>query len=514
MESSDLKNLIVIPGPTYLLLYILCVGLLDTGLRIGLKGIENFSVHLLFVHALLFSLFFGVVLTLLKSISYKEKIPKIIKDIGMYFWIIGLTPIFSYIIYGEVPESILSSGVVSILLVVIVLTFTLNLKVSSKMKISNSILFSSGMIAVSIPIFMINRVSLANGVQPYFKLYELFKTDILLQSGWSMGLLINHRYHLLIVFLLLENLLIYALFAKKFLSRRFTNMLKSIKPFRTLHFVMIVVLGVIFVQNTATGEALSIFSVNHFPFIFLPALCLILLWQFTTLLNDIYDLDIDVHVHPDRPLVSGDFDHRFYMDILIFISLLSSLLSMILGLPLLLLNFAALMLAVLYSVPPFRLRDRVYGHICVGLGSLIGFLFGVYSPIAWRHGIYLASGTIKRDIPFFPETFLVGMLIVIVLSISPLINALSDYEGDKKTGVRNVYTVLGFERGKKLVSFLIILLFISPLLLFNSILDIIFMLLAGVISSIIFYRFEDHRPVFGLYFLVLVYLLLRFTSYI
>ncbi|MBS3817240.1 MAG: UbiA prenyltransferase family protein, partial [Candidatus Thermoplasmatota archaeon] len=97
-----------------------------------------------------------------------------------------------------------------------------------------------------------------------------------------------------------------------------------------------------------------------------------------------------------------------------------------------------------------------------------------------------------------------------VFSISPLINAVSDYEGDKKAGVRNLYTIYGFEKGKKMVSILIVILFLTPLLIFHSLVEIIFLLVLSLISAFIFYRYEKYKVVLGLYFIVLIYILIRF----
>ncbi|MFO8109974.1 MAG: UbiA family prenyltransferase [Thermoplasmata archaeon] len=410
-------------------------------------------------------------------------------------------------------ENLISAGFMGIFIPALILSFIIGFRMVFKEGILRSLIFSSAAVFLSLPVFVVRRVSLV-GVPYRFKLYETFSLDLFFQSGWTQGLLVNQKYHLLIVLLLMEVFIVYFLCGYKFFYKKFKNILRTIKPFRTLHFIMMVLLGAIFVGEFAPEESLSLTSINHFPFVFTAAFCGVLAWQFTTLLNDIYDMDIDVHVHPTRPLVSGHLSRRLYLDISIFTALLSTLFSLLLGIPIMLFNITALLLAVLYSVPPFRLRDRFYGHICVGLGSLIAFLFGVYSPTRWRHGIYTSSEITGRNIPFFPEVFFVSILIVTVLSISPLINALSDYEGDKSSGVKNVYTVLGFERGKKVVSVLIILLFISPLVLFSSLIDMVILFAAGVISSIIFYRFEDHRPVFGMYFLVLIYLLLRFISYL
>ncbi len=499
---------------TMVLLYILGVGLLDKVLRIILQGVFFFSFPLYYSNVLIYSLFFGIVLIILKAIDPHEKTSKTIRYISNYFWIIAFNPVIQYMINGKVYPSLFSSELLSILFLAVILSVLLVINIVSKAGVVKSVLATFGIILVSIPVFLINRVSLIGGLQPSFKLYEIFTLDVFLKPGWSEALLTYQQYHLIVVFLLIENIIVYAYFTKLFHRDMFSSIIQSIRPFRTLHFVMMVILGSIFVSSIAPLEALSLSSINHIPFIVIPAFCLLLLWQFTTLLNDMYDLEIDIYAHPDRPLVSGNIGTALYKDLLLSIVILSSLLSLLLGIPLLLLNFGALLLGIIYSVPPFRLRDRIYGHICVGLGSLIGFIFGVYSPEFWRHGLYISSRVLERNIPFFPDVFFVSILIVVVLSISPLINALSDFEGDSKSGVKNVYTVLGFEKGKRLVSALIVILFMSPLLLFNSVWDFIVMFSAGVISSFVFFRFEDHRPVFGLYFLILLYVMFRFFGYI
>ncbi len=512
--SSWSKNVKSGSGPTSVMLFLLGLGLFDTILRTVFGGIDHLSLQLFYTNTLLYALFFGIVLMILGLTIDERKISSLFRWLSKYFWLLGFQPMVSYLIYGEVSRTVVLAEYWSIFLLIVILTSISARKMIHKTGPVRTSIASTGMIALSLPIFNLSRVSLSIDSEVYFELYEILTLTPFLQSGWSENLLVNQQFNLIIILLLLENFVIYAVFASRFSPKKFKNIIDSIKPFRTLHFIMMVILGVLFVRNIAPDEALSLISVNHFPFIFIPALCGVCTWQFTTLLNDMYDMDIDVHVHPDRPLVSRDFDRRFYMDILISIGILSALLSLLIGLPLLILNLVAIFLAILYSVPPFRLRDRLYGHICVGLGSVIGFIFGVYSPLRWTHGIYLDASTSSRVIPFFPEVFSVAVLVVVVLSISPLINALSDYEGDKKSGVRNVYTVLGFEKGKKIVSFLLIFLFISPLILFNSTLDIIFLFSTGLVSSFMFYRLEDHRPVFGMYFLVLIYLVFRFVNYI
>ncbi|MGM0406261.1 MAG: hypothetical protein ACQEQM_09000, partial [Thermoplasmatota archaeon] len=85
---------------------------------------------------------------------------------------------------------------------------------------------------------------------------------------------------------------------------------------------------------------------------------------------------------------------------------------------------------------------------------------------------------------------------------------------DKKGGVKSIYTIYGLEKGKKIVSILILFLFLSPLLLFNSTVDILMLLSTSMASVLIFYLFEKYQAIFGIYFLVLIYVLARFLEFI
>ncbi len=501
-------------GPSFLFIYLIILGTTDTVLRWMIQSNSDMSLILLYVNTLHYALFFGIILVVLGLVFSHKKTFVLIRDISRYFWILALNPLISYLIYGEVSKSLVTPEGVSLLLLVVILSAILIVKTFPKTDTFRSIIAFLGVIGFYLPVFMVNRISLINGARPHFDLYGLLSMDLFLRPEWTMGSLRYQQYHLLVVLFLLEIFVVYALFAYVSLGRTFKNLIRTIKPFRTLHFAMMTLLGVIFVRTISEVEALSISSINHLPFIILAALCPVLGWQFTTLLNDLYDLEIDDHVHPNRPLVSGRLEARHYIDMLVFTALLSLLISLLLGPPLVLLTCLGILFGVLYSVPPIRLRDRLYGHICVGLGSVIGFLFGVYSPYIWRDGIYLSSMRIERGIQFYPDVLQATIIILVVLSVSPLINALSDYEGDRRAGVRNVYTVFGLEKGKKIVSIFIVFLFVAPGVMFHTYWDITFMLITGVISSLLFYFLEDHRPVFGMYFTVLVYLLLRLIGHI
>lgn len=504
MKSLKLQNFLEEPGASVLFLYFMGMGALDNILRASFNGVEHLSIPLFHVHVLLFALFFGVVLIIWKVLFSEYKIYVITR----YYWILSLTPLLSYLLYGGVPENISSTCMVCLLLMVAMFGLIIGFRMSKLKGMVKCSAFAAFTVLLSIPIFNVERVSLVMGTSPSFHIYGV-SVDLFLQTGWSEGLLINQQYHLMILILLGELVFVYFLMAYKFFYMDLINMIKTVKPFRTLHFIAMVILGMVFLRTVAPDEALSSSAINHIPFIILPIICLALAWQFATLINDRYDREIDKYVHPERPLVRSNVHKKRYDDLTVLTALSAVFFSVLLGVHIVLLVLLSIVLAILYSISPIRLRDRLYGHICVGLGSVIAFLTGIYSPPYWRYGISIYAEVMHRDIPLFPEIFQISLLILVVLSISPLINALSDYQGDLKSGVKNVYTVLGLEKGKRIVSILIFFLFISPAMWFNSIPDLLFMSCLGLLSSVVFYRYEDHRPVFGMYFIVLLYVMIN-----
>ncbi len=287
--------------------------------------------------------------------------------------------------------------------------------------------------------------------------------------------------------------------------------ISNVKVFRSLHFVAITAIGFI-VLSQVEPKAFEVSGLFDLPLLVLPPLCMFLTWQFTAMVNDIYDVEIDQMVHPDRPLVTGRIGPSIYRNAAVVFAVLSILISLYLGLLLALLNLSFTAAAMMYSKPPIRLKERVYGYVCVGYASVVSFYFGVYSHISWTLSVQRGRWFLFEGLPFYREVVSISLIIFAALSIAPYINALSDYEGDKKSDVTNIYMICGRPKGKKIVSVLIVFLFTSPLLLFYSVLDLIILIPVSLFAAYIFYVHEDHRPIFSLYFLVIVYSILRYTG--
>ncbi len=325
----------------------------------------------------------------------------------------------------------------------------------------------------------------------------------------------SREIHLILICVLIAaNLLAVSLAYYDEKKDEFLSLIQNLKLFRTVHFMIMVIIGILVVRRVAPGEALYLSSVHHIPYIILPVLCMALTWQFTAIVNDYYDIRIDELVHPDRPLVSGQISVNRYLQLAAVAAGISALTSSLIGGIPFLLNLSFIAAALFYSVPPIRLKSRIFGYVCVGWASVVAFLSGVYSPTVWRSELHWFSPSISRNIPFSPDIASIAMILFSVLSISPYINAISDYEGDKEGGVKSLYTIYGFEKGKKIVSVLILFLFLAPLLLINSMFDMAILIAASISSSLIFYYSEKYQAIFGIYFLVLIYVLARFLGLI
>ncbi len=264
---------------------------------------------------------------------------------------------------------------------------------------------------------------------------------------------------------------------------------------RTLHWMMMVSLGFILRP--------SFYEENVINLIF-PLIAVAFLWQYTTMINDIYDIGIDRKVHPDRPLVSGEIEARTYRNMAYFSLLFAMFFSFLSSFFVLLMSFLFFSLAIVYSVPPVRIRNKWYGSVIMGTASAIEVSAGYFSHF-WvidGHFFYFTQ----------PNILMVDVLILVffALSIAPNITAYMDYKGDIEAGVCSIYTVLGKERGKTVVSVMLFILFLLPSILFPTSFNIMLGLSLGLITYVMFSKYECAKCVFTMYFIELIYFIIYF----
>ncbi len=518
-------------GPITLALYLFLIGTVNYTLRIILSNTFHFSITSYYVSFVAIVSFF-LVISIIVKLTVQTNFTRVFTIILKYYWLIALVPLVTYILRGEHLSEIiqdstsftnLNTGLLPVVFLLGLLTgyFSFN-SISRKNRVIYSAIAGGSIILSSIPIFFVERVTAFSNNTYSIKLYELL--DISLSKEIYNNMRVVPELHRLIFLQQSANLYFLIVFVEMFFlsmltyfvydRKSFISLLKNIKGFRTLHFSVMVTIGIIAVERIAPAYVLYPFHPMHFPFVALPIICMVLTWQFTAILNDYWDTEIDRIVHPDRPLVKGDIDKDLYLEIGIVLAVVSLLISLLLGFLLFVLNLSFIFAAVMYSTPPIRLKERVYSYVCVGWASVVAFLFGVYSPQNWRFVTSVGMQHIKREIPLYPDILFISVILFAVLSVSPLINALADYEGDKQAGVKSVYTVFGLDKGKKVVSILIILMFLSPALILGTITDLLVLLPIALLASVAFYKKEDHRIVFSLYLPVVIYSLLRYIHII
>lgn len=490
---SDLKKKRV--GPLLLVLYFVAIGCTSYLFRAVISS-KQLSFPGLTSEILTLGIFFLAIQAIYRLIGVRSK------GTMHIYWILALAPLVTYVTGGTVHGYRSSDEITITAIIALLVTGHMAYR-------SSSIHFKRKALALAltsaiIPILLFRRGYLDDSS---FVLYGIYTTGTV--ETVSDILYVQAQY-LNLVLLLIEITAASMIYLYASSKGLFVSLIKNIKPFRSMHFIMLVMIGVISVRRISPEHALDPLSPGHFPMVFIAVSCsAFLIWQFTSLINDLYDVSIDKIAHPERPMVGGD-KNELYLELAITTAFISSWFTLHLGWFIFILNSIAIVAAVLYSMPPVRLRNRAYGHVCIGLGSVIAFLVGVYSPNGWSLGI----PQLTRSVPFRPEVLQLSTLLFIVLSISPQINAISDYQGDLESGVKNVYTVYGFEKGKKIVTAMVVLLFMSPLIMFNEFRDMALMIPFAIISSIIFYRTERWRILFGFYFIILIYCMLRFLEFI
>jgi len=246
-------------------------------------------------------------------------------------------------------------------------------------------------------------------------------------------------------------------------------LLKELSSFRTLHFILMVTVGIYF------KKTLSLLSFPDFLYILAGIFLIVIVWLSTLLINSVYDLPIDRISNPNRPLVKGEINPSLYFNLSFVFSIIALVVSVVLGIIPFMLTIISLLSSLAYSMPPLRLRKRLFSTLFIGWGSSLAFFIGYFNH------------TRILEISINSDAILLAILIFIAFSIGPMTKDLKDYQGDLQHGVKTFFTVYGMEKGTKIVAVLLGVSLLIPLLLFHKIIDIIFFVLVSVLISLIFY---------------------------
>ncbi len=151
-------------------------------------------------------------------------------------------------------------------------------------------------------------------------------------------------------------------------------------------------------------------------------------WSAVDAVNNIYDADLDVKSDPFKAEYTKNLG-KLGLCIFIFFSALSISLGVLTGIPLVtVFVLAGIFVGVLYSVPPFRLRQTIYK-------PLVNFSVGAV-PVLIVAAFYNV---------FSVEVWLLMALIGITTAVNSLWEDLADYTSDFDTRARTMSIVLDFK---------------------------------------------------------------------
>jgi 4-hydroxybenzoate polyprenyltransferase len=299
--------------------------------------------------------------------------------------------------------------------------------------------------------------------------------------------LFESRHIIYLLFYFVEATLLGAIFLWR-LNRNFPRALfQALSSFRTLHFLLMVGIGVFF------NPVLELFRIPDSIYFMIATIVMIFLWLATLLVNDVYDLKIDTISNPQRPLVSGLISPVEYLNLGFCLFLLALYASLVLGVISYVIALMIVFSGVCYSVPPLRIRNRMFHNLFIGWGSVLAFLFGYFIQADISH--LSLSG----------EVMMLVLLIFLALSAGSVTKDLKDYEGDRQSGVKTIFTVCGLKKGMRISSVLLGLSLLTPLLLFHRLLDFFVLGLIALIIPILFAKFKQLPIAFLGYGIAFVY---------
>lgn len=431
--------------------------------------------------------------TLILSYFSKEKIKKVMNVAVLVVWLIALPPVVDTFVF-DVPDDFVYFDVKILSTNDLVEIFTAGTSTGH----------SPGIIMIGAIIVILA------GIYLFIKTRSVLKTVVGGSLFYTLCLLLAGQFYNIIFILsgisllaglrplLISFVLSFLIFYNE--GRKLALvMLKSMKPFKNLYFILLVMVGILIGGNY--GHPLVYLTQTV-----IRILIITFIWQFTVILNNIFDKDIDKIQKRITPITLGIINKKTYLQLGIIFAVMSILMSLLMNnFIFVIITSLALLSAIIYSSPPFRLRKYLFSTWFIGLGSVIAYLIGYFSE---GDGIFL----VNISPPITMNIIYLMIILFTAVTIGTTIKDVEDYKGDKKTGIRTLITIYGLEKGKKITSILLFLSFLIPILLFNSILEILFFSIVATFAVILFRKLESQDPVIFISFLIFIYCALRLSG--
>ncbi|MEJ5262722.1 MAG: geranylgeranylglycerol-phosphate geranylgeranyltransferase [Ignavibacterium sp.] len=210
--------------------------------------------------------------------------------------------------------------------------------------------------------------------------------------------------------------------------KRFFSYIKIIRPLNCLITALVVIVGGVI---SSVGNSIN-------SNLILASLAAAFAAASGNVINDLYDIEIDKIVHPNRPLAKGELTIVEVRIFYVCLILAASALSFALDLFLFAITILAILILFFYSA--YLKKIPMIGNVIVALLTALAFLYG---GIAVQN----ISGAVLPAI----FAFLINL-------IRELVKDAEDYEGDKKNNVITFPIKFGIQRTRQLVMVLTLIL--------------------------------------------------------
>lgn len=235
------------------------------------------------------------------------------------------------------------------------------------------------------------------------------------------------------------------------MNKFFRFWLYGSRPYIAIHYLFPTGFGIFL------GSKIFNKPINYLDCIFI-GLSIFLSFQTSIILNDINDIKTDEISKRRTPLNSEGITINEYRNLAIIFFVISILLALAISYRTFLIVLLGNILHFFYSSKPYRLK-RFYplSILMLAAGALLAAIAGytLYEPAK----------------PFLSFPLKATLFIVIPLFLALNFRDLADYEGDKKTEIKTLFTILGLNRGRIVNATLILLSYVSvPIILQYSIL--------------------------------------------
>lgn len=264
--------------------------------------------------------------------------------------------------------------------------------------------------------------------------------------------------------------------------------LSNLRVLKSMMFVSVTILG-------SLAAASFGYSINPFKTL-LAAIVPFFGWQFSIVVNDIYDYNIDKLTNKDRPLVKKALTVEDYKFVALIFAFFALSFSTILNLQIFLLTILGLVLGVIYSVPPIRLRRHFVGNLVMGISLVISFTIG-----------FLIANDINSI--FNSKNYVFIFLLLLFGTLITFTKDIKDIKSDSKYDVKNFYTVYGKEKGKKIVTILLFIVLNLPTLLLKDFTILPITIIFSSLTCWIYYKKEDEKVVYIMSALLGIYIFMN-----